>query len=316
MNYNDIIELNNLNKKLYDENEEFPPSVIVETTNFCNLKCTCCGHTNMNREKGFMKLSLYKKLIIEIAKENPNIDLWMVFYGEPLTLRYKIIYLIDYAKKSGLKNVFMNTNGVLLDDEIAEAIIDSKLDKIVFSLDAYYEETYKKIRNNNNFEKVKESILKFIEIKKRLNSNIKIEVQLIEIPGIHKEGEIEKFRNYWKNNEVVAKIKPYVTWTGAVEINEMRHKKRYPCSWLFRTFVATWNGNVVQCGCDYDGKYIAGNVNNDSIKNIWQNNLKKVRDLHLQENYNATPICNDCKDWDSYLIMPFLEERDANHVDK
>jgi len=307
MNYKEIINSNELNRKLYNENEKFPPSVIVESTNYCNLKCTCCGHSVMKREKGFMKLNLYKKIIDEVAKENPNTDLWMVFYGEPLTLRYKIVYLIDYAKKSGLTNVYMNSNGILLDEELSEAIIDAKLDKIVFSLDAYYEDTYKKIRNNDNFQKVKANILKLIKIKNRLESNIKIEVQLIEIPGTHREGEIEKFREYWEDKGIIAKIKPYVTWTGTIDISEMRHQKRYPCSWLFRTFVVTWNGEVAQCGCDYDGKYISGNLNTNSIKSIWNKDLKEIRDLHLEEKYNETPICKKCRDWDSYKIVDFLK---------
>lgn len=308
MSYIDIINSNEKNKLLYYKNEQFPPSVIVETTNYCNLKCTCCGHDKMKREKGFMKLKLYKKIINEIAQVNPNTDLWMIFYGEPLILRYKISYLIDYAKKKGLKNVFMNSNAILLDEEISESIIDARLDKIVFSLDAYYEDTYKKIRNNDSFQKVKDNILKFIEIKNKLDSDMSIEVQLIEIPGIHKQDEIAKFKEFWQQKGVITKIKPYVTWTGAIDISEMRHEKRYPCSWLFRTFVATWNGNVAQCGCDYDVKYIAGNVNNDSIKDIWQGNLKNIRDLHLEEKYDKTPICSGCQDWDSYIIMPFLEE--------
>lgn len=308
MSYMTIVNSNKKNKVLYEKNEEFPPAVIVETTNYCNLKCTCCGQSTMTRKKGFMSLSLYKKMIAEIAEENPNIDLWMIFYGEPLVIKYKIVYLIDYAKKKGLQNVFMNTNGILLDEEISEALIDSGLDKVVFSLDAYYEETYKKIRNNDNFEKVKQNILKFIELKEKLKSDIKIELQLIEIPKVHKEDEIELFENYWKKRGVITKIKPYVTWTGAIDIKQMRHEYRYPCSWLFKTFVATWNGDVVQCGCDYDGKYIAGNVKNDSIKNIWQGNLKKIRDLHLKEKYQKTPICSKCKDWDSYVLMPFFEQ--------
>ncbi len=272
MNYKEIIYGSEFNKMKYTDNEQFPPAVIIETTNFCNLKCSCCAHDKMKREKGVMQLELYKKIIKEVADVDKGTNIWMVFYGEPLTLRYKIVYLIDYAKKAGLKNVFMNTNGILLDDEISEAIIDAKLDKIVFSLDAYYEDTYKRIRNNDNFEKVKNNILQFIKTRNRLNSPIEIEIQLIELPGVHKENEIYKFKEYWVNQGAKVKVKQYLTWTNEINIDKRDGIKRYPCTWLFKTFVATWNGKVVQCGCDYDGKSIAGDLNNTSIKDIWQKN--------------------------------------------
>ncbi len=53
-----------------------------------------------------------------------------------------------------------------------------------------------------------------------------------------------------------------------------------------------------------------GNVNNNSIKGIWQSNLEKIRDLNLQEKYKKTPIYEECKDWDSYMLTPFLEKKE------
>lgn len=307
MRYIDIINSNETNRMSYDKNEEFPPSVILGTTEYCNLKCNYCGHPNMTRKKGVMSIPLYKKIIDEVSVQNPYTDLWMVYYGEALMLKYKMVYMIQYAKKQGLKNVFMNTNGILLDTDLSEAIIDSGLDKIIFSLDAYYEESYKKIRNNDNFELVKKNIKNFIEIKKRLNSDIEIEIQLIEIPGLHKQDEIELFEEYWNQFDVVTKRKEYLTWMGAIDIDGMRHENRHPCSWLFRTFVITYDGKVNQCGCDYDCKVITGDLKEDTIQNIWRTTLKKTRDLHLEERYNETSICENCKDWDSYKIMSFLK---------
>lgn len=297
-----------VDQELYKKYDAFPNSIILEVTNNCNLRCNFCGQSAMTRDRGSMGLELFKKLVKEIANENPETEVWTIFYGEPLILKYKMVYLIRYAKDKGLKNVFMNTNGILLDEELSEALIESGLDKIVFSLDAFYEETYKKMRNNDNFEKVKNNIEDFIKIRNKLNSKIKVEVQLIEIPNIHKDGEKKLFKEYWENIGACTKIKPYVTWTGAVDIENIRKMDRYPCSWLFKTFVATWNGNVAQCGCDYDSKYIAGNLNNDTIKNIWNTTLKNIRDLHIGGKYEETPICLNCNDWDSFEQMTFIEE--------
>jgi radical SAM protein with 4Fe4S-binding SPASM domain len=307
MDYKKIINSDEKKRQLYLENENFPPSIIAGLTNHCNLSCTFCAHSKMTRKKGYMALKDYKKIVNEIAEEDPYADFWQGFYGESLLLKYKLVYLISYAKRKGLKNVYINTNGILLNKELSEALIDSGLDKIVFSLDSYYEKTYLKLRRNENFEKVKTNILDFIDLKKQLNSNIRIEVQLIKYPKVQNKKEIEKFKEYWEKHDANVKIKEYVTWTSSINF-EMRHKNRYPCSWLFRTMAITWNGDVAQCGCDYDAKFVAGNIKKNSIKEIWKGELKRIRDLHLEENYDKTLICGECKDWDSYIIMPFLKK--------
>jgi hypothetical protein len=40
-----------------------PPSLQLEPTNFCNLRCVSCPRDNMTREKGFMEFNLFKKII-------------------------------------------------------------------------------------------------------------------------------------------------------------------------------------------------------------------------------------------------------------
>ena len=45
---------------------EFPLNVIVEVGNHCNLNCTTCINDKLTRPKGFMSMTLYRKIIDEI----------------------------------------------------------------------------------------------------------------------------------------------------------------------------------------------------------------------------------------------------------
>jgi len=49
----------------------FPPIVMIEPTNICNLKCPMCpsGNGSLKREKGYMDFPLFQKIIDEIAKK-------------------------------------------------------------------------------------------------------------------------------------------------------------------------------------------------------------------------------------------------------
>ena len=78
---------------------DFPLNVIIEPGNYCNLNCTTCANNKLTRPRGHMNIFLYKKLINEIAVENPNTRVWLDFYGEPLIQRFKLFLMIYYAKK-------------------------------------------------------------------------------------------------------------------------------------------------------------------------------------------------------------------------
>ncbi len=96
-----------------------------------------------------MEMQLVKKILDEIADFNKNTRVWMVFYGEPLTIKKLGLYeMIAYAKEKGIKDVVLNSNGVLLDRIATGRLIDAGLDQFYIGIDAYTPETYQKGRNS------------------------------------------------------------------------------------------------------------------------------------------------------------------------
>lgn len=61
----------------------FPAVVLLDTTSFCNMKCSMCVHQFMQRPKGFMPWELFTKIVDEIAVERTDARVWMVFFGDP-----------------------------------------------------------------------------------------------------------------------------------------------------------------------------------------------------------------------------------------
>ncbi len=61
-----------------------PAAVGIELTNNCNLHCPECtsGSGQMRRERGFMDIELFKKMIEELKPFLYNINLY--FQGEPM----------------------------------------------------------------------------------------------------------------------------------------------------------------------------------------------------------------------------------------
>ena len=71
----------------------------------------------------------------------------------------------------------------------------------------------------------------------------------------------------------------------------------------FLSIEILYDGTVPLCGWDYKPAYNLGNVKNQSLKEIWNNDeFKKIRVLHKSGQRNLMPICVGCKIWDAEKI--------------
>jgi radical SAM protein with 4Fe4S-binding SPASM domain len=74
---------------------------------------------------------------------------------------------------------------------------------------------------------------------------------------------------------------------------------RIACPWGSNAAAIHQNGNLVTCAVDYEGRFVAGNVAEKTIKEIWQGAHKaRVREPHRQHKWGEIPaICQTCPDW-------------------
>ena len=283
---------------------DFPKVVLIDTISYCNLRCSMCVHGKMKRKKGVMPWPLFTKIINEIAETDKNVRVWMVFFGEALILRKKkpsIFDMIAYAKGKGLTDVVLNSNANLLDKDAAKGLIDSGLDAIYIGIDAFKPETYAKIRVGGNYERTVENVVGLLELKRQMNSETpKVFVQFVEM-DMNKD-EKEDFINFWTEHGASVKIRPKVSWAGLINAPNLvlGNADRWPCYWAMRTMSITDTGKVVTCAVDLDARFIAGDVNAQSLKEIWDGRLKELRELHLSRRFEYLPEnCRDCRDWQS-----------------
>lgn len=280
---------------------DFPLNIIVEPSNRCNLNCIMCMNDKLTRPRGIMDITLYKRIIDEIAIENPYTRLWLDYYGEPLLQRYKIYYFIDYAKKRGLKNVCINTNGTLLNEEMAEMLFDSGIDFISIDCDGFSKEVFEKIRVNSNRDNFYKNIDYFLKRKKELSNIVKklpiVELKITEMPeNLH---EIDLVMNYWKGKGAWTAKRRLISWGGKIEnVNFVNKKERIACGSAMGILPITWDGQVTNCVMDVDAKFVCGNVKNESIKSIWKRRNIELLQKHLNHEWGKLPvICQNCEDW-------------------
>src|SRR3989344_921553 len=219
----------------------YPIKVYIEPTNFCNLKCNFCPHRIMKREKGYMNLKLFKKIL----NDSPNFikQVYLFHSGEPL-LHPKIGQMILELNKRNIKSCIF-TNAHFLTEKKAREIIDVGLD--ILSVSYHDKNAY-------------ENIIKF----QKLIANKKKPKLIVQKLECEEDPKFEKFYTRELKN-----------FGGGIDI-KFDKNKYYGCFWPYYMISILWNGDVVACCMNYDGKYILGNVKKESLKDIWNNEKTKL----------------------------------------
>lgn len=179
------------------------------------------------------------------------------------------------------------------------------LDYIVFSVDGVTKEIYEKIRKGASFEIVERNILNFLEIKRKYNFPTKTQIQFIRMK--ENEKETKDFIRKWQETDInFINIKSFCSRAWRVqEINrfenikklEKRIIQRPPCFYLWETLVILWNGKVVVCCQDLLGELEVGDLNKDTLLEIWNNKkMQELRYKQLKGEISMVP-CNRCPDW-------------------
>ncbi|MBW2340813.1 MAG: radical SAM protein [Deltaproteobacteria bacterium] len=286
-----------------EEAAAFPAVILIDNCNACNLRCSMCDHKHMKRYRRvqLMDMGLYQKLIDEIARENPQARVWEIFFGDPFMCR-DIASRIRYAKEKGLRNVVLNSNGVLMTPERAYAVIEAGLDAMYVGIDAATEETYNKIRVGGNFKRAVENVIQYRNLlAERENDDQKLFVQFV-VSDIN-EHEVDDFKAFWKEEEINVKIRPKVSWAGLVDATNLQNNEqviRKPCYWLMQTINVCADGRIALCSVDVHCRVNCGDANEQSIRELWQGRLRDYRAMHREGRFDDLPdMCKRCSDWQS-----------------
>ncbi|MBT4127818.1 MAG: radical SAM protein [Nitrospina sp.] len=259
-------------------------SLIIEPTNTCNLRCTFCFVTDgMTRDGGFMDFNIFKKIIDDCTDLE---HLCMHNWGEPL-LHKDIFRMIEYAKNKGVNYVVMNTNGTLLTDKMINRIVNSKLDIIRFSIDGSAE-TFKRVRGVE-LENIEKNIKKLKIIKEKKRPELKMGVVFTVEEDT--EGDAEEYIKHWEKIVDHVRLQPKLITSPRTEVCPEPFGKDYG------KLVVLWDGRVIPCCVDYNANLMIGNIQNDTIPNLWKSEkLNILREQHLKGEFPDTCAnCNECE---------------------
>lgn len=288
----------------------YPLSISVEPTNFCNLQCLQCpvGRGELTRQRGNINFDLYKKIIDQSAQYLLN--LFLYFQGEPF-LNKELFKMIEYANHKKIVTV-TSTNGHFLTYENIEKIISSGLDILIISLDGTTQDIYEKYRVGGNIEKVIEGIKLLNELKQKkkvkhpfvdlqfivLKSN---ENQINDFKKLAKKLKVDKYTlktaqiyDYQNDSSLIPTQKKYSRYIKTDKGWQMKKKIKNKCNRLWNSSVITINGDVLPCCFDKNADFVFGNIKDENYGKIIQNQNFKKFAKRIMDDRKSIEMCNNC----------------------
>lgn len=304
-----LICKNSLSKKLirnllFLRLKKVPAELAIETTNLCNFDCIMCPRKGMKRPMKQIEKGLFERIVNEAISIGVK-ALLLHNYGEPLIVSDSdFAYFLNYIRSKS-KSIFikLDTNAMLLIEEKIKIIIENNVSEVSITLGGATAKTYSSITRGQDLEAVELNILNLINYKKRLKKILpKVSVNMIRM--IDNQNEIGPFLKKWQNIADSVSIIGYSTRAGSL-VDRSTGKKAIepiPCFRLWKQMVICNDGKVALCCNDWDCRYSLGDVNYQSISEIWHSKkLNEYRLLHLNRQRDKIPICSIC----------FPEKRDS-----
>lgn len=300
----------------------------IRTTKKCNAFCKHCYGSSGDAFENELETQEIKR-IIDLFSDNFHMKKMFFTGGEPFT-RKDIVELIQYAHFKDME-IMISTNGKLITKELLMDISHVNFSMFQVSLDGE-QKVHDKIRGEGFFdyaisaiELLKDFNFKnttiatclmrdnFDQISKIVDIVVKYEVDIYALVLLLVTGKAEKdldvtskelkyaiddlFRSYRKYNGKFKLaenciIPPALVPTDLRDIN--LHKQFELCCAFPNIVGIEANGNIAPCdGFFTFPEYIAGNIRENNLKNIWNNSpvFKKLENLDLTD---LKGVCSKC----------------------
>ncbi len=288
-----------------------PFSISIEPTTACNLRCPECpsGLRAFSRPTGNLRSDFFRKTIDDLHRDLS----FLIFYfqGEPY-INPDFLDMVQYASQRGIYTI-TSTNGHFLNEENARKTIESGLDRLIISVDGSTQEVYEQYRKSGKLEVVLQGARNVVKWKKELKSKtphlifqfLVVRPNEHQIPEIYKLAEeiaIDEVRlktaqiyDYAQGNPLIPKQDQYSRYRRQADGSyRIKNQLLNHCWKLWHACVITWDGVVVPCCFDKDAKYRMGNLQEQSLREVWQQEPYREFRQQLLKGRDKIDICTNC----------------------
>ncbi len=285
-----------------------PRYIQLETVTKCNAKCPFCPQNEIVRDPARMPTETWRKVVDDTRG-------WGITYRPFLTnepfVDNRMPEIVRYIKENDpTASVEFNTNGELMTEKLSRDLLEAGVDIMRFSIDGFSRETYEPSRIGINYDKVMERTQIFLDLWDKCGYRDKVftELRMIEVP--ENAHEIEAYKEFWgpRCSEVLITHMYQWPWTGQKRSDVVLK----PCLKILDELFFYTNGNATICCWDVHERAVIGNVNEQSVQEIWDSYAARCMRATLDDGRrDLLNLCSRCNAYQDYDFTKFVTGGDT-----
>lgn len=296
----------------------FPRVLRIEPASVCNLKCRHCPTGTVKMNRGVMPEDTFSLILEEVRRHIDSLKVVVMYHGGEPLLNKSFPAMVKNIKAIGEFHLKTVTNGMLLDLEMIEKIIECGLDEIEISLDGEGIEDNNWIRRGSDYYKVVNNIralISSIEAK-----GLKRPVINIASTQFHKSTDtvkkqaapadylLQAFAPEMARGTINGIKATYaMKWPDMYlgpDFRELRVKQERSCycDHVENTVTVRWNGDVVPCCYDLTSQCVMGNIHEKKLLEIWNAPRFNAHRAGIRSG-NSPELCEYCGEVNSYILL-------------
>jgi radical SAM protein with 4Fe4S-binding SPASM domain len=263
----------------------FPLNIDIEVSSRCNLQCDHCFRQYMDiGENELMSFEMYRKIVDECAKYKLY-TLKFSMRGEP-TLHPQLPEMVAYAKKKGIKEVWINTHGGNITEPLARDLLKAQPDWITVSFDGLGK-MYESIRIPLKYEESLEKLKLLRKYRDKYSKGTLLNVQTLWSAIKDNPGEYVN---------VMKAIVDRIAYNADMNFKEsiLVPDDEFVCPRLWQRMAITSEGDVLKCPSDFQKGEVLANINERTIKETWDHEQENNRRQHITGGKKESTVCSKC----------------------
>jgi radical SAM protein with 4Fe4S-binding SPASM domain len=281
---------------------DYPLQIDFELNASCNLKCPMCPiSAESPKGKGrstWFPIELFREIVADGVTRGLR-AIKLNYINEPL-IRKDLPEFVKFARRAGVLDVYLSTNGMLLDEEMGARLIDAGLTRIQISLDANTPETYDRVRPGGNLGKVTRNVKQLIA-KRRALARVAPLIRVNFVRTDLNERELDDFVAFWRSQVDMIGIQEYIKppkASGAPGSRTTQDKRAtgFHCSFSYKQLVINNERNILPC-CTFWGEHlVVGKCTGaESVVAAWRSmKMNDLRRIHAAGHYWENEACRQC----------------------
>lgn len=297
-----------------------PFTMLIEPSNYCNFRCVSCfqslkGDNYISRNRGTMSMDMYDKIISQLKDWNGCRlkVLKLSLYGEPF-MNPHFSEMLRKAKEADVaERIETTTNASLLTESLCEDLVKYEIDYIRVSIYGGNQRRYEEVTgcSNANMEAILRSLKKIQEIKDKIGVERPfVSAKMLDTYGPENDEFLERFSEAADevyidkpHNWIATEEKSFI---GSLYNQEQQEKLRedaaqfssgrIACTMPFTTLAVRSNGDVSPCCIDWIGGTNLGNLENETLQEIWNGDkMYAFRKMQLENRKQENESCRNCE---------------------